>query len=83
MMFYYNQVVNLDLADADINFITKNINLNIPLLSATMDIDTEHKLAINKAQLSGIDVLHKTLVLVILKYKKLKIWAEWSLILLL
>ena len=39
--------------------ITKNINLNIPLLSAAMDTVTEHRLAINMAQLGGIGVLHK------------------------
>ena len=39
--------------------ITKNINLNIPLLSAAMDTVTEHRLAINMAQLGGMGVLHK------------------------
>ena len=47
-------------ADADVKtFITKNINLNIPLLSAAMDTVTEHRLAINMAQLGGMGVLHK------------------------
>ena len=40
-------------------YITKNINLNIPLLSAAMDTVTEHRLAITMAQLGGIGVLHK------------------------
>ena len=47
-------------ADADVKTsITKNINLNIPLLSAAMDTVTEHRLAINMAQLGGMGVLHK------------------------
>jgi len=47
-------------ADADVKtLITKNINLNIPLLSAAMDTVTEHRLAINMAQLGGMGVLHK------------------------
>ena len=46
-------------ADADVKtFITKNISLNIPLLSAAMDTVTEHRLAINMAQLGGMGVLH-------------------------
>ena len=47
-------------ADADVKtFITKNISFNIPLLSAAMDTVTEHRLAINMAQLGGMGVLHK------------------------
>ena len=47
-------------ADACVNtYITKNISLNIPLLSAAMDTVTEHRLAITMAQLGGIGVLHK------------------------
>ena len=47
-------------ADASVNtFITKDIELNIPLLSAAMDTVTEHRLAITMAQLGGIGVLHK------------------------
>jgi IMP dehydrogenase len=47
-------------AEASVNtYITKNINLNIPLLSAAMDTVTEHQLAITMAQLGGIGVLHK------------------------
>ena len=47
-------------ADANVGtFITKNIKLNIPLISAAMDTVTEHRLAIIMAQLGGIGVLHK------------------------
>ena len=47
-------------ADANVvTFISKNIKLNIPLISAAMDTVTEHRLAITMAQLGGIGVLHK------------------------
>ena len=47
-------------ADANVStFITKNIKLNIPLISAAMDTVTEHRLAITMAQLGGMGVLHK------------------------
>ena len=47
-------------ADACVNtYVTRNISLNIPLLSAAMDTVTEHRLAITMAQLGGIGVLHK------------------------
>ncbi len=49
-------------ADADVRTkITKNIHLNIPLISAAMDTVTEHRLAIAIAQLGGIGVIHKNL----------------------
>ena len=47
-------------ADANVGtFISKNIKLNIPLISAAMDTVTEHRLAITMAQLGGMGVLHK------------------------
>ena len=47
-------------ADANVGtFISKNIKLNIPLISAAMDTVTEHRLAITMAQLGGLGVLHK------------------------
>ena len=47
-------------ADPNVStFISKNIKLNIPLISAAMDTVTEHRLAITMAQLGGIGVLHK------------------------
>ncbi len=46
--------------DAEVKtLITKDIKLNIPLLSAAMDTVTEHRLAITMAQLGGMGVLHK------------------------
>ncbi|SVE64249.1 uncharacterized protein METZ01_LOCUS517103, partial [marine metagenome] len=42
-------------------FITKNIRLNIPLMSAAMDTVTESKTAIALAREGGMGVIHKNL----------------------
>ena len=41
--------------------ITKNISLDIPLISSAMDTVTEHKLAIALAQAGGMGILHKNM----------------------
>ena len=41
--------------------LTRNIELNIPLLSAAMDTVTEAKLAIAIAQEGGLGIVHKNL----------------------
>jgi IMP dehydrogenase len=41
--------------------LTRNLNINIPLLSAAMDTVTEFQLAIAIAQEGGIGVVHKNL----------------------
>lgn len=41
--------------------LTKNIALNIPLISAAMDTVTEHRTAIVMARLGGLGVIHKNM----------------------
>ena len=43
--------------------ITKNVSLNIPLLSAAMDTVTESKLAVALAREGGIGIIHKNLTI--------------------
>tara|TARA_Y100001970_G_scaffold294331_1_gene450780 strand:+ start:84120 stop:85580 length:1461 start_codon:yes stop_codon:yes gene_type:complete len=49
-------------ADADTRtFLTKNIELQIPIISAAMDTVTESRLAIAVAQAGGLGVIHKNM----------------------
>lgn len=43
--------------------LTRNLTLNIPLLSAAMDTVTESRLAIAMARLGGVGVLHKNMTI--------------------
>lgn len=41
--------------------LSKNINLNIPIISAAMDTVTEHRAAITMARLGGVGIIHKNM----------------------
>lgn len=41
--------------------LTKNIDLNMPLISAAMDTVTEHRTAIMMARLGGVGIIHKNM----------------------
>jgi IMP dehydrogenase len=55
----YSEVVATDVSLA--SRLTREINLNIPLVSAAMDTVTEARLAIAMAQEGGIGIIHKSM----------------------
>ena len=55
----HSEVVPSDVAVS--THVTRNITLNVPILSAAMDTVTESRLAIAMAQLGGMGVVHKNL----------------------
>lgn len=55
----YSEVLPRDVQTS--SMLTRNIRINIPLLSAAMDTVTESRLAIALAQQGGVGVLHKNM----------------------
>ena len=54
----YSEIMSRKDVDLSIN-LTKNIKLNIPIVSANMDTITEDKMAIEIAKLGGLGILHR------------------------
>src|SRR5215470_4282024 len=57
----YSEIVPTQVSTA--TQLTRNITLNIPLLSAAMDTVTESRLAIAMAQQGGMGVVHRNLTI--------------------
>ncbi|MCP4841198.1 MAG: CBS domain-containing protein, partial [Halieaceae bacterium] len=57
----YSEVVATDVSLA--TRLTRDIDLNLPMVSAAMDTVTEHRLAIAMAQEGGIGIIHKSMTI--------------------
>ena len=50
--------------DVDVTtYLTRDIKLNIPMMSAGMDTVTEHRMAIAMARQGGIGIIHKNMTI--------------------
>ena len=66
--------------DTDVStYVTQNLQLNIPIMSAAMDTVTESKLAISVAQHGGLGCVHKNMTIErqVAEVQKVKKYESW------
>ena len=58
--FLHIQITPKNMVDLS-TYLTKKVKLNIPMMSASMDTVTEHRMAIAMARQGGIGIIHKNM----------------------